>query len=233
MPLSSSRYLLLVSSKSTKMFSRSSKLGLNLSLFRIFTCLLWSPAKLSWISWRRLRKDVDTPTTCQRMSLILQRDVFHCQEIPSILILRVMYGILFFPRPSSSTLHSMFIASLIHILSCGMYSVSREYSSPSRRSLLLNPVHSGSFHQAQTLPVYFDRTDVKKAIHAPTNVAWLECSNASVFVNGDQSEWPVFTVLPEVIEKNKRTVIVHGLADFILMAEGWALYIFFNPATWD
>jgi len=41
-----------------------------------------------------------------------------------------------------------------------------------------------------------------------------------VFVNGDQSEWPVFTVLPEVIEKNKRTVIVHGLADFILMAEG-------------
>jgi carboxypeptidase D len=27
-------------------------------------------------------------------------------------------------------------------------------------------------------------------------------------------------VLPNVIEKSKRTVIVHGLADFLLIAEG-------------
>ena len=79
--------------------------------------------------------------------------------------------------------------------------------------------YSGSFAQNQTLPLYFDRTDVKRAIHAPTDVTWLECSDVNVFPNGDQSLHPVFTVLPGVIEKNNRTVIIHGLADFFI-AEG-------------
>jgi carboxypeptidase D len=49
-----------------------------------------------------------------------------------------------------------------------------------------------------------------------------ECSNESVFVgaDGDTSLPPAFTVLPTVIEKSKRSVIVHGLADYILIAEG-------------
>jgi carboxypeptidase D len=80
--------------------------------------------------------------------------------------------------------------------------------------------NSGSSFQAQTTPLYFDREDVKKAIHAPTNVTWVECSNTKVFPNEDASDYPVFTVLPSVIEKNVRTVIVHGLADFIFIAEG-------------
>jgi len=42
-----------------------------------------------------------------------------------------------------------------------------------------------------------------------------------VFPNGDGSLPPAFTVLQNVIEKNQRTVIVHGLADFILIAEGY------------
>ena len=77
----------------------------------------------------------------------------------------------------------------------------------------------GSFFENQTV-LYFDRPDVKKAIHAPTNVSWVECSQIDVFPNGDQSLPPAFTVLPSVIEKNNRTVIVHGLADFNLIAEG-------------
>lgn len=81
---------------------------------------------------------------------------------------------------------------------------------------------SGSFPQAQT-PLYFNRTDVKKAIHAPLDVNWEECSNVDVFVhNRDLSLPPALSVLPSVIEKNQRTVIVHGLADFILIAEGYA-----------
>ncbi|KAH9061995.1 alpha/beta-hydrolase [Lactarius vividus] len=79
----------------------------------------------------------------------------------------------------------------------------------------------GSFPQAQT-PVYFDRADVKAAIHAPQTTAWEVCKfdGFNVFPNGDASLPPAFTVLPNVIEKSKRSVIVHGLADFLLIAEG-------------
>ncbi|KIK38324.1 hypothetical protein CY34DRAFT_91159 [Suillus luteus UH-Slu-Lm8-n1] len=78
----------------------------------------------------------------------------------------------------------------------------------------------GSFAQTQS-PIYFNRRDVKKAIHAPVDTEWSECSNINVFPNGDNSLPPAFTVLPNVIEKNQRTVIVHGLADFILIADGY------------
>ena len=83
-----------------------------------------------------------------------------------------------------------------------------------------NPIYRGSFPQTQLSPLYFDRTDVKKAIHAPVNVTWTECSNVNVFPHGDASLPSGLTVLPNVIEKSERSVIVHGLADFILIAEG-------------
>ena len=71
----------------------------------------------------------------------------------------------------------------------------------------------------QTSPVYFDRADVKAAIHAPADVDWEICSD-NVFPNGDASLPSAFTVLPSVIEKSTRSVIVHGLGDFLLIAEG-------------
>ncbi|KII83375.1 hypothetical protein PLICRDRAFT_119436 [Plicaturopsis crispa FD-325 SS-3] len=89
----------------------------------------------------------------------------------------------------------------------------------------------GSFEQIQLSPLYFDRTDVKKAIHAPLNVTWSECSNEDVFVRGDESLPPAFTVLPTVIEKSQRAVIVHGLADYILIAEGTRIVI--QNMTWN
>ncbi|KAI0655251.1 alpha/beta-hydrolase [Cubamyces menziesii] len=82
----------------------------------------------------------------------------------------------------------------------------------------------GSFPQVQT-PIYFDREDVKRAIHAPLDVSWEECSDINVFPNGDNSPPPAFSVLPSVIEKSERAVIVHGLADFILIAEGTRIVI--------
>lgn len=106
------------------------------------------------------------------------------------------------------------------ILSCGMCSVSRElfmYCSPKFGS---NIILRGSFPQVQVSPVYFDREDVKKAIHAPTNVTWSECSDINVFPRGDASLPSGVTVLPNIIEKSERSVIVHGLADYILIAEG-------------
>ncbi|PPR04910.1 hypothetical protein CVT24_007154 [Panaeolus cyanescens] len=87
----------------------------------------------------------------------------------------------------------------------------------------------GSFPEAQT-PLYFNRTDVKKAIHAPLDVNWEECSDVNVFPHGDASLPPALTVLPSVIENNNRTVIVHGLADFILIAEGTRIAI--QNMTW-
>ena len=74
-------------------------------------------------------------------------------------------------------------------------------------------------------PLYFDRQDVKKAIHAPLNVTWTECSNINVFKGRDQSLPSSFTVLPSIIEKSERSVIVHGLADYILIAEGCVFHL--------
>ncbi|KAF8350959.1 Alpha/Beta hydrolase protein [Amanita rubescens] len=77
----------------------------------------------------------------------------------------------------------------------------------------------GTFDNQQS-PLYFNRKEVKEAIHAPVDVDWVECSNINVFPNGDASLPPVFTVLPNVIGKSKRSVIIHGLGDFVLIADG-------------
>ena len=56
----------------------------------------------------------------------------------------------------------------------------------------------------------------------PTSITWEECSSIDVFPHGDASLPPAMSVLPSVIEKSKstRTVILHGLADYVLIAEG-------------
>ena len=79
---------------------------------------------------------------------------------------------------------------------------------------------SGSFSQVQVSPLYFDREDVKRAIHAPLDVDWHECAVQNVFPDGDASEFSAFTVLPNAIEKSERAVIVQGTADFYFMPEG-------------
>ena len=55
-------------------------------------------------------------------------------------------------------------------------------------------------------------------------------AHTDIFPNGDASDWPVFTVLPSVIEKNKRTVIIHGLADYFVIAEGCSSFLLFGMA---
>ena len=74
-------------------------------------------------------------------------------------------------------------------------------------------------------PIYFDREDVKQAIHAPVNQTWLACSEIDVFPNGDASLPPTLTMLPDVIEHSIRSVIVHGLGDFRFVAEGTGLVL--------
>jgi len=88
----------------------------------------------------------------------------------------------------------------------------------------------GSFLQTQVSPLYFDRADVKAILHVPAHVDWVECTDISVFPHNDSSLPPAFTVLPNVIEKSKRSVIVHGLGDFILIAEGARIVL--QNMTW-
>ncbi|KAI0825257.1 alpha/beta-hydrolase [Trametes gibbosa] len=82
--------------------------------------------------------------------------------------------------------------------------------------------------------VYFNRL-VQDAIHAP-HINWEACGGP-VYINpatggpgNDQSVASTLSVLPNVIEKSKRVAIVHGLADFILVAEGTRIAI--QNMTW-
>jgi carboxypeptidase D len=58
------------------------------------------------------------------------------------------------------------------------------------------------------LPVYFNRTDVKKAMHAPMDVEWLECAPHDVFKKGvDSSLDPIQYVLPKILEATSRVLV--------------------------
>jgi carboxypeptidase D len=86
--------------------------------------------------------------------------------------------------------------------------------------------------------IYFNRTDVKKAIHAPLYVDWAECSAERVFIgdtgpeqNGDLSLDPVQHVLPQVIEATNRVLVANGDLDMIVLTNGTLLSI--QNMTWN
>ncbi|KAK0652281.1 Alpha/Beta hydrolase protein [Cercophora newfieldiana] len=78
--------------------------------------------------------------------------------------------------------------------------------------------------------VYFDRTDVKNAIHAPKDIHWSQCAERYVFANMDSSEDSISAVLPHVIEATQNVIISHGALDMILLANGTLLGI--QNMTW-
>ncbi|RPA98156.1 alpha/beta-hydrolase [Choiromyces venosus 120613-1] len=88
----------------------------------------------------------------------------------------------------------------------------------------------GSFtYLPEGAQIYFNRTEVQDAINAPrTN--WEECSSIDVFPQGDSSDPSSWKVLPRVIDKNERTIIAHGLLDFLLIPNGTLLTI--QNMTW-
>ena len=93
-------------------------------------------------------------------------------------------------------------------------------------------------YQAKGSTVYFDREDVKKAMHAP-NVTWAECSNAPVYVGGssgpeqegDTSANPIEHVLPQVIEATNRVLIGNGGYDMVIITNGTLMSI--QNMTWN
>ena len=85
---------------------------------------------------------------------------------------------------------------------------------------------------------YFNRTDVKVAMHAPLNVSWSECANG-VFVGGDAGPEgegdtapdPIQGVLPQVIEATNRVLVGNGDLDMIIITNGTLLGI--QNMTWN
>ncbi|CCM06576.1 uncharacterized protein FIBRA_08854 [Fibroporia radiculosa] len=86
--------------------------------------------------------------------------------------------------------------------------------------------------ETQVSPLYFDRDDVKRTVHVPADTNWTVCSDAPVFVNDtDTSVPPFLSIMPDLIEKSERVVVVHGLLDYVLMPEGVRLAI--QNMTWN
>jgi carboxypeptidase D len=75
--------------------------------------------------------------------------------------------------------------------------------------------------------VYFNRTEVQKAINAPIQ-EWEECSDG--VLQPDLSPDSSISVLPRVIDKLDRSIIVHGDLDYILLWQGTLLAI--QNMTW-
>lgn len=89
--------------------------------------------------------------------------------------------------------------------------------------------------QDQYNTTYFNRTDVKEAMHAPLDVTWMECSAGQVFIGGpeidgyysggpqgegDLAPDPIQHVLPQVIEATNRVLIGNGDYDMIIITNG-------------
>lgn len=72
--------------------------------------------------------------------------------------------------------------------------------------------------------IYFNRTDVKKAIHAPSRSNWMQCGGP-VFVNGgDTTVGPALDgTLTNVIDKTKNVLVGSGDLDYVVISNGTLL----------
>ena len=93
------------------------------------------------------------------------------------------------------------------------------------------------YSYACLMPVYFDRRDVKIAMHAPLDVDWAECTGP-VFIGdggpedgGDLSADPIQSVLPQVIEATNRVLVSNADLDFEILTNGTLLAI--QNMTWN
>lgn len=79
----------------------------------------------------------------------------------------------------------------------------------------------GSFdYVPEGASIYFNRTEVQKAINAPVQ-EWMECTSTDVFLNGTDNSTPsALSILPGVIEHSDRVVIGHGILDMVLIWNG-------------
>ena len=75
--------------------------------------------------------------------------------------------------------------------------------------------------------IYFNRTEVQKAINAPIQ-SWGECQSG--VLKNDTSGQSSWEVIPRITDKLDRTLIVHGELDYILLYNGTLMAI--QNMTW-
>ncbi|KAJ5936316.1 hypothetical protein N7454_005614 [Penicillium verhagenii] len=93
-----------------------------------------------------------------------------------------------------------------------------------------------AYEPSQT--TYFNRKDVKRALHVPEYIEWELCSAESVFVGTDpgpeqqydESPNPTELVLPRLIEATNRVLIANGDWDYLIITNGTLLAI--QNMTW-
>ncbi|KAK4065444.1 hypothetical protein Trihar35433_7564 [Trichoderma harzianum] len=78
---------------------------------------------------------------------------------------------------------------------------------------------------------YFNRTDVKRAIHVPASTPWQWCRELKyVFKPNDSSLPSTLKQLPQVIETTQNVIFAHGDADWAITMDGVLLGI--QNMTW-
>lgn len=105
-------------------------------------------------------------------------------------------------------------------------------------STVLGIVNTGDYFAPGTV-VYFNRSDVQKAINAPVGTNWQQCTDINVFGEGnnnrsirDRSLGPAQDgVLQHVIESINNTIIGVGNLDFLLPTNGTLLAL--QNVTWN
>lgn len=102
----------------------------------------------------------------------------------------------------------------------------------------LGIVNTGDYQPPGAM-VYFNRTDVQKALHAVVGTNWMQCTDVNVFGNGnassraqDSSIGPANSgALQRVIEFTNNTIIGSGDLDFLLSTNGTLFAI--QNMTWN
>ncbi|KAJ4290625.1 hypothetical protein N0V90_010843 [Kalmusia sp. IMI 367209] len=100
----------------------------------------------------------------------------------------------------------------------------------------LGIINTGDY-QPPGAQVYFNRTDVQKALHAVVGTNWEQCTDVNVFGNGtergsDTSPGPAIDgALQRVIEYTNNTIIGSGDLDMLLNTNGTLLAI--QNMTWN
>ncbi|PVH89092.1 alpha/beta-hydrolase [Cadophora sp. DSE1049] len=105
------------------------------------------------------------------------------------------------------------------------------YTCPLRSDVIANAIPG-------TEP-YFNRDDVKAALHVPVTTAWMD-SGRIVFANSsnvgfspqnDRSLMPTISALPKIIEASNRTIIITGAMDTVILHTSIELGI--QNMTWN
>jgi carboxypeptidase D len=145
------------------------------------------------------------------------------------------------PDPYSSETYACdmfdtFYAAILEVNPCfNIYHITETCPHPYSQ---LGIVNTGDYSPPGA-EIYFNRTDVKKALHADVNTNWLQCTDINVFGNGNESSRasdaspPPATngVLQRVIEHTNNTIIGSGDLDMLLSTNGTLFAI--QNMTWN